>query len=160
MSGVAVGSGTFWRADRKIQNQLAVGPDDRGSGQTQYMKHAPRLSLPAEESTFRAFDAIMDVRSPAEYAEDHVPGAVSCPVLDNEERARIGTLYKQVSPFDAKKQGAAVVARNIAFHLENSFRENPKTWRPLVYCWRGGKRSGAMAHVLREVGWEAKTLEG
>ncbi len=124
------------------------------------MKHAPRLSLPAEESTFRAFDAIIDVRSPAEFAEDHVPDAVSCPVLDNEERARIGTLYKQASPFDAKKQGAAIVARNIAFHLDNSFREEPKTWRPLVYCWRGGKRSGAMAHVLREVGWEAKTLEG
>ena len=124
------------------------------------MKPAPRLSLPAEESTFRAFDAIIDVRSPAEFAEDHVPDALSCPVLDNEERARIGTLYKQVSPFEAKKQGAAVVARNIAFHLENSFGEKAKTWRPLVYCWRGGKRSGAMAHVLREVGWEARTLEG
>src|SRR5258706_5483770 len=160
MSGAAVGGGTFRRAYRKIQNQLAVGPDDCGGGQTQSMKHAQRLSLPAEESTFRAFDAIIDVRSPAEYAEDHVPDAVSCPVLDNEERARIGTLYKQASPFDAKKQGAAIVARNIAFHLDNSFREEPKTWRPLVYCWRGGKRSGAMAHVLREVGWEAKTLEG
>jgi tRNA 2-selenouridine synthase len=124
------------------------------------MKHAPRLSLPAEDATFRAFDTIIDTRSPAEYAEDHVPGALCCPVLDNEERARIGTLYKQVSPFDAKKQGAALVARNIARHIENSFVEKPKTWRPLVYCWRGGKRSGAMAHVLREVGWEARTLEG
>jgi tRNA 2-selenouridine synthase len=124
------------------------------------MKHAPRLSLPAEEATFRAFDAILDTRSPAEYAEDHVPGAISCPVLDNEERARIGTIYKQVSPFEAKKQGAALVARNIALQIEESFSDKPKTWRPLVYCWRGGKRSGAMAHVLREVGWEARTLEG
>jgi tRNA 2-selenouridine synthase len=124
------------------------------------MKPAARLSLPAEDATFRAFDTIVDTRSPAEYAEDHVPGALSCPVLDNEERARIGTLYKQVSPFEAKKQGAALVARNIALHIESSFAEKPKTWRPLVYCWRGGKRSGAMAHVLREVGWEARTLEG
>ena len=124
------------------------------------MKHAPRLSLPAEDATFRAFDTIVDTRSPAEFAEDHVPGAVSCPVLDNEERARVGTIYKQVSPFDAKKLGAALVAKNIAFHLENSFQGKPKTWKPLVYCWRGGKRSGAMAHVLREVGWDAKTLEG
>jgi len=124
------------------------------------MKHAPRLSLPAEDATFQACDTIVDTRSPAEFAEDHVPGAVSCPVLDNEERARVGTIYKQVSPFDAKKLGAALVAKNIAFHLENSFQGNPKTWRPLIYCWRGGKRSGAMAHVLREIGWDAKTLEG
>jgi tRNA 2-selenouridine synthase len=81
-------------------------------------------------------------------------------VLDNEERARVGTLYKQVSPFEAKKLGAALVARNISFHVENSFREKPKTWKPLVYCWRGGKRSGAMAHILREIGWDAKTIEG
>src|SRR5512132_3769019 len=123
-------------------------------------KPVPRLALPAEESTFRAFDAIIDTRSPAEYAEDHIPGAISCPVLDNEERARIGTIYKQVSPFDAKKLGAALVARNIARHIEELFIEKPRTWKPLIYCWRGGKRSGAMAHVLREVGWEAKTLEG
>jgi tRNA 2-selenouridine synthase len=124
------------------------------------MKPASRLSLPAGEATFRASDTIIDTRSPAEFDEDHIPGAISCPVLDNEERARVGTIYKQVSPFDAKKIGAALVARNIARHIENEFKERPKAWKPLVYCWRGGKRSGAMAHVLREVGWEAKTLEG
>ena len=125
-----------------------------------HAQHTPRLSLPAGESTFRAFDTIIDTRSPAEFAEDHIPSAISCPVLDNEERARVGTIYKQVSPFDAKKLGAALVAKNIALHLENSFREKPKAWKPLIYCWRGGKRSGAMAHVLREIGWEARTLEG
>src|SRR6185295_12138376 len=95
-----------------------------------------------------------------EFAEDHVPGAISCPVLDNDERARVGTIYKQSSPFEAKKVGAALVARNIALHIDNQFRQKPRDWRPLVYCWRGGKRSGAMAHVLREVGWDAKALEG
>jgi tRNA 2-selenouridine synthase len=124
------------------------------------MKPPVRLSLPAEAATFSAFDTIVDTRSPAEFAEDHVPGAISCPVLDNEERARVGTLYKQVSPYEAKKLGAALVARNIAKHLETSFADKQKGWKPLVYCWRGGKRSGAMAHVLREIGWEAKTLEG
>jgi tRNA 2-selenouridine synthase len=124
------------------------------------MKPVQRLSLPAEDATFRAFDTIVDTRSPAEFAEDHVPGAISCPVLDNEERARVGTIYKQASPYEAKKLGAALVARNIARHLETSFSDKQKGWKPLVYCWRGGKRSGAMAHVLREVGWEAKTLEG
>jgi tRNA 2-selenouridine synthase len=124
------------------------------------MKPVQRLSLPAEDATFRAFDTIVDTRSPAEFAEDHVPGAISCPVLDNDERARVGTIYKQESPYEAKKLGAALVARNIAKHLETSFIDKQKGWKPLVYCWRGGKRSGAMAHILREVGWDAKTIEG
>ncbi|MGH9577896.1 MAG: tRNA 2-selenouridine(34) synthase MnmH, partial [Terriglobales bacterium] len=106
------------------------------------------------------FDDLIDTRSPAEFAEDHIPGALNCPVLDNEERARVGTIYKQVSPFDAKKLGAALVAKNIARHIEMLFMDKPKTWKPLVYCWRGGKRSGAMAHVLREIGWDARTLAG
>jgi tRNA 2-selenouridine synthase len=106
------------------------------------------------------FDALLDARSPAEYAEDHIPRADSFPVLSNEERARVGTLHKQASPFEAKKLGAALVARNIAAHVESAFQDKPKNWRPLVYCWRGGKRSGAFAHILREIGWDAKTLEG
>ena len=124
------------------------------------MKPLARLSVPIEASTLGEFDAILDTRSSAEFAEDHIPGAISCPVLDNEERARIGTLFKQASPFEAKKLGAALVARNIARHIEMLFIEKTKTWKPLVYCWRGGKRSGAMAHVLREIGWEARSLEG
>ena len=106
------------------------------------------------------FDAVIDVRSPAEFAEDHIPGAINCPVLDDAERAAIGTLYKQVSPFDAKKRGAALVAKNIARHIEDEFVSHGRTWRPLVYCWRGGKRSGAMAHILSEIGWHAAQLEG
>jgi len=108
----------------------------------------------------KKFDAIIDVRSPAEYAEDHIPGAISAPVLDDAERAQVGTMYKQVSPFDAKKIGAALVAKNISQHVDELFKDKPKTWHPLVYCWRGGKRSGAMAHILREIGWNAETLEG
>ena len=106
------------------------------------------------------FDEVVDVRSPAEFAEDHVPRAGNFPVLDDDERARVGFLYKQVSPFDSKKLGAALVARNIARHVEASFARHDKAWRPLVYCWRGGKRSGAMTHVLREIGWQAAQLDG
>jgi len=106
------------------------------------------------------FDALIDARSPAEFADDHIPGATSCPVLSNEERARVGTLYKQVSPFEAKKLGAVLVARNIADHIEEKFLDKPKSWRPLVYCWRGGQRSGAFAHILREIGWDAHRLDG
>jgi len=124
------------------------------------MKPATRTAVPADAAAFRACDTLIDVRSPAEFAEDHVPGAISCPVLDNEERARVGTIYKQVSPFDAKKLGAALVAKNIGRHIEQRFAGQPKSWKPLVYCWRGGKRSGAMAHILREIGWDAKSLDG
>ncbi len=111
-------------------------------------------------SQLAGFDAIIDARSPAEYAEDHVPGAINCPALSDEQRARVGTLYKQVSPFEAKKIGAALVARNIARHIEERFLDKPREWRPLIYCWRGGKRSGAFAHVLREIGWDAHRLDG
>ena len=107
-----------------------------------------------------AFDEVIDVRSPAEFALDHIPHAVNCPVLDDTERAEVGTLYAQVSPFDAKKLGAALVSKNIARHIEERFRGKEKSWRPLVYCWRGGQRSGAMAHVLRQIGWDAATLQG
>ena len=109
---------------------------------------------------FKNFDAIIDARTPAEYALDHIPGAVSAPVLDDAERAEVGTLYKKVSPFEAKKLGGALVAKNVARHVERLFGKNDKNWRPLIYCWRGGKRSGAMAHILREVGWDASTLAG
>jgi tRNA 2-selenouridine synthase len=108
----------------------------------------------------RSFDTIIDCRSPSEYAEDHIPGAISAPVLDDAERATVGTLYKQRSPFDAKKLGAALVAKNVARHVRTLFAGKGPGWRPLVYCWRGGKRSGAMAHVLREIGWDAETLPG
>jgi tRNA 2-selenouridine synthase len=108
---------------------------------------------------FSSYDDIIDCRSPAEFAEDHIPGAVSAPVLDDAERAAVGTLYKG-SPFEAKKLGAALVAKNVARHVETLFSGKARGWRPLVYCWRGGKRSGAMAHILREIGWDAQTLPG
>lgn len=106
------------------------------------------------------FDEIIDVRSPAEFAEDHVPGAINYPAFDNEQRARVGTLYKQESPFAAKRIGAALLARNVANHIEQSFLERPREWHPLIYCWRGGKRSGAVTHILRQIGWDACQLEG
>ena len=117
-------------------------------------------AVPISAAVLRDFDALLDARTPSEFAEDHLPGALSTPVLSDSERAEVGTLYKQVSPFEAKKVGGALVARNVAAHVERHFRDKPTGWRPLVYCWRGGKRSGAMAHILREIGWDAATLEG
>ncbi len=106
------------------------------------------------------FDDIIDVRSPAEYAEDHLPGAINLPVLDDAERARVGTIYKQVSPFDARKIGAALVAGNAARHIAGALADRPGGWRPLVYCWRGGQRSGSFAAILSQIGWRVELVEG
>ncbi|MDR2015947.1 MAG: tRNA 2-selenouridine(34) synthase MnmH, partial [Azoarcus sp.] len=105
------------------------------------------------------FDEIIDVRSPAEFAEDHIPGAMNCPVLDNEERHEVGLLYAQ-SPFEARKLGAGMVAKNIAAMLETHFHDRPKHWRPLVYCWRGGMRSMSAALWFNLIGWRAGQLTG
>jgi tRNA 2-selenouridine synthase len=106
------------------------------------------------------FDAIIDARSESEFALDHIPGAINCPVLNDEERIRIGTMYKQVNAFEAKKVGAALVSRNIARHIEEQWIDKPRDWKPLIYCWRGGNRSGAMALVLAKIGWPAIQLDG
>lgn len=120
------------------------------------MKSVP----PANVAQLSEFDEIIDARSPGEFAQDHIPGALNFPVLDDAERARVGTLYKQVSAFDAKKIGAALVSRNIARHIEDAFIDKPRGWKPLIYCWRGGSRSGALAHVLKQIGFDAARLDG
>ena len=120
-------------------------------------RREPRGATVAE---LERYDVLIDARSPAEFEHDHIPGAINCPVLDDAERREIGTLYKQVSAFEARKLGAAMVARNIARHLDERFRGQPKGWRPLVYCWRGGMRSGSFVTWLRLVGWDAQQLQG
>jgi tRNA 2-selenouridine synthase len=106
------------------------------------------------------FDQIIDVRSPAEWAEDHIPGAINLPVLDDAERARVGTIYKQESPFLARKIGGALVAQNAARHLMGPLADKPGSYRPLVYCWRGGQRSGSFASILEQIGWRVGLISG
>jgi tRNA 2-selenouridine synthase len=106
------------------------------------------------------FDTVIDVRSPAEFAEDHVPGAINLPVLDNDERAEVGTIYVQNSTFLARKIGAVKVFRNAADHIETQLAHHDGSWRPLVYCWRGGQRSGAFTWMLEQIGWRADVVEG
>ncbi len=106
------------------------------------------------------FDALIDVRSPSEFALDHLPGAINLPVLDDAQRAAVGTEYVQGSKFEARRRGAALVARNIAAHLEGPLADVGGGFRPLVYCWRGGQRSGAMVAVMAQVGWPVTVLDG
>lgn len=106
------------------------------------------------------YSEIIDVRSNSEFAEDCIPGAINLPVLDDIERAEVGTIYKQINPFTARKKGAALVAKNISQHLTTHFATKDKDYHPLVYCWRGGQRSNSMATVLSQIGWRVTVLEG
>lgn len=122
---------------------------------------APYDTLAAlDAQTLAGFDLIIDARSPGEFAEDHLPGAVNLPVLDDDERAEIGTLYAQISPFEARRAGAALVAKNVARHLQSALKNQPKSFKPLVYCWRGGMRSNSFAMIMASVGWRTRVVEG
>jgi tRNA 2-selenouridine synthase len=120
------------------------------------------VAIPAAEAIARLgeFHTVIDARSESEFAEDHLPGAVNWPSLNDEERRSVGTIYKQVNPFEARKRGAALVAANIARHIERDVLNQPKGWRPLAYCWRGGQRSGALALVLGQIGFRVHVVEG
>ncbi|HEY9597248.1 MAG TPA: tRNA 2-selenouridine(34) synthase MnmH [Cyanophyceae cyanobacterium] len=120
----------------------------------------PRSPNYTQQPWNETYSEIIDVRSEDEFAEDHMPGAINLPVLNNAERAEVGTIYKQVCPFQARKVGAALVARNIAQHLDSHFASKDKTYHPLVYCWRGGQRSNSMAQVLNQIGWQVTVLDG
>ena len=106
------------------------------------------------------FSTIIDARSESEYALDRLPNAVNWPTLNDAERHEIGTHYVQINAFEAKKRGAALAAKNIAAHIEREVISLPKSWKPLVYCWRGGKRSGSLALILSEIGFEVTLVDG
>jgi len=122
----------------------------------------PVLTLPATEALQQldSFDTVIDARSEDEYALDHLSGAINWPTLDNAERITIGTMYKQVNAFEAKKRGAAIAARNISAHIEREVIDKPRGWKPLVYCWRGGNRSGSLATILGAIGFSVTLVEG
>ena len=117
-----------------------------------------RLSF--SDVDMKKIDCIIDVRSPSEYVDDHIPGSINLPVLSDRERETIGTIYKQSSKFEAKKLGAALISRNIANHLKNYIREKNRDWHPLIYCWRGGQRSYAFATILDQIGWNVEVVDG
>lgn len=118
------------------------------------------IKAKADELLEHSCSEIIDVRSPLEFAEDHISQAINLPVLSDAQRADVGTIYKQVSAFDAQIKGASAVSRNIATMLDQHFHEKPKTYRPLVYCWRGGKRSESLATILSQIGWTVYLLDG
>lgn len=109
---------------------------------------------------FDAYDEVIDVRSPREYEEDHIPGAVNLPVLDNIQRARVGLMHKQKGPFSSHLLGAQIITRNVSTLLKKHFASKNKEFKPLIYCWRGGKRSGSIAEICRQIGWQTTVING
>ena len=114
----------------------------RGDRRPRPLRHHRRCPLAGEFAEDRC-------RTPSTGRRSTTPSARS-----------IGTEYKQVSAFEAKKRGAALVARNVAGHVERHVLDKPHDWTPLVYCWRGGKRSGALATVLDQIGFRVHVLDG
>jgi tRNA 2-selenouridine synthase len=106
------------------------------------------------------FNAILDARSPSEYALDHLPGAISAAVLDDAQRAEVGTVNAEQGAFEAKRLGAGLVAQNIGQLIATRFAHHGRDWKPLVYCWRGGQRSGSLATVMARIGWHTSVMEG
>ena len=121
---------------------------------------SPAVLRQASVADLALCETVIDARSPAEFALDHIPGAINCPVLSDHERVIVGTIYKQRGAFEARRVGGAMVAANLAVHLREVFADKPRDWKPIVYCWRGGLRSGAMTQWLRLVGWDARQLSG
>lgn len=107
---------------------------------------------------------VIDVRSDAEYAHAHIPGASSIPLFNDEERAIVGTIYKQQSREDAIKKGLEFFGPKMKAMLLEAERliqeNNPNNKTVLVHCWRGGMRSAAVAWLLDLYGFKVYTLIG
>lgn len=108
---------------------------------------------------FKSYDLIIDARSPHEFDEDHIPGAVNLPVVDDEEYAEVGTLHR-TDPMAAYQLGARYSLQNIARHIEQCVSHYDGNSRILVYCFRGGKRSKVWFDVLDTVGYRVEKLKG
>jgi rhodanese-related sulfurtransferase len=156
-------AGRFWRSRRPRASRGARSLDASWKARRGCAWSGDRMirrTVDLSPAARDGFDAIIDVRSPAEFALDHIPGAINLPVLDDAQRAAVGTEYVQGSKFLARRTGAAMVARNIAAHLEGALADRDGSFRPLVYCWRGGQRSGAMVTVMDQIGWPVTVLDG
>ncbi|QEM67066.1 tRNA 2-selenouridine(34) synthase MnmH [Geobacter sp. FeAm09] len=102
---------------------------------------------------------IVDVRTPLEFAEDHLPGAVNVPILTNEERAEIGTLHKEAGPRQARMRGLELTCGRFAA-MVHEVVAHAAGRQVLVYCWRGGLRSLSMAILLEMSGYPVAQLKG
>ena len=117
-------------------------------------------SIDVEELENLSDPLIVDVRSPSEYEEDHLPGAVNLPVLSDVQRDRVGTIYHQESTFRARREGAKEICRNAPEIIDEIDRRIERDRPVLVYCWRGGQRSQSLSLILDRIGYNIYRLEG
>jgi tRNA 2-selenouridine synthase len=101
----------------------------------------------------------VDVRTPLEFAEDHLPGAINVPLLSNEERVEIGTIYKQQGPHLARERGLELTAHRFP-EMVRTIAASAQGRPVLVYCWRGGLRSKTVTSILELTGHQAVQLVG
>jgi tRNA 2-selenouridine synthase len=102
---------------------------------------------------------VIDVRTPLEFAEDHLPGAINVPILNNEERIEVGTIHQQVGPQQARQRGLELACGRFGAMVAEIAAQ--AAGRPvLVYCWRGGLRSLSMAILLEMTGRPVVQLQG
>jgi tRNA 2-selenouridine synthase len=102
---------------------------------------------------------VIDVRTPAEFEQGHIPGAINLPIFTNEERAQVGTKYKRASKESAVILGLEIVGPKLATFVKRAKKIAPGR-KLLIHCWRGGMRSGSMAWLFSTAGFEAEILEG
>ncbi|KAJ1417678.1 hypothetical protein B484DRAFT_453906 [Ochromonadaceae sp. CCMP2298] len=156
--------GDHWSSSAEAEAEAGDGSAEAGallgSAHPALQRYTTAVTLSTLSLAQVPHDTLIDVRSPAEYAEDHIPGAINLPSLSNSERALVGTIYVQDSHFKARRIGGALVAQNVAHHLQTELSEKDGAWRPLLYCWRGGQRSGSFAQILTQIGWRAAIIEG
>jgi tRNA 2-selenouridine synthase len=128
---------------------------DQGEASTRTVVHPRQLGI----DDVPAYSIIIDARTPHEYAEDHLPGAVNLPVVDDTEFAEVGTTHV-TDPHAAYVIGAAYASTNIASHIRSHIATQRPGSRLLVYCFRGGKRSRVWADTLRNIGFDTDVLKG
>lgn len=119
----------------------------------------PEQLSPAEFLQQRHSGVVIDVRTPAEYESGHIPGAINMPLFSNDERAMVGTIYKQIGKDEAVEKGLELVGPKMATFVKQAKQISQK--RPLfIHCWRGGMRSGSMAWLLETAGLKCFLLQG
>lgn len=109
---------------------------------------------------YARYDLILDARSPHEFAQSHLPGARNFYALNDEEHKEIGTIYKQVSPFEARVKGAAYVCKNAIDHIAALYPEFTPNHRIAIYCARGGMRSSSLSTIFSNIGYRLDRVKG
>jgi len=144
------------------RNAQRIASETNGPGEVSLSVPLYDIELSQSEKTLvvENFDLIIDVRTPKEFEDDHIPGAVNMPVLNNEQRHDVGSTYAGDATA-GRETGASLICRSIANMIEDNFLNISRSSRILVYCWRGGLRSKSLAVIMKQIQFnDVKLLKG